>query len=50
MRGIRIVLSAKNQLDEKMALSDSSKDDFEHILWTAGTQNVNMQQNMFLKN
>ena len=36
----------KNRLDEKMALSDSSKDDFEHILWTAGTQNVNMQQNM----
>lgn len=36
----------KNQLDEKMALSDSSKNDFEHILWTAGTQNVNMQQNM----
>ena len=40
----------KNQLDEKMALSDSSKNDFEHILWTAGTHNVNMQQNMFLKN
>lgn len=40
----------KNQLDEKMALSDSAKNDFEHILWTAGTQNVNMQQNMFLKN
>lgn len=36
----------KNWLDEKMALSDSSKNDFEHILWTAGTQNVNMQQNM----
>ena len=36
----------KNWLNEKMALSDSSKDDFEHILWTAGTQNVNMQQNM----
>lgn len=36
----------KNRLDEKMALSDSAKNDFEHILWTAGTQNVNMQQNM----
>lgn len=40
----------KNRLDEKMALSDSAKNDFERILWTAGTQNVNMQQNRFLKN
>lgn len=36
----------KNRLDEKMVLSDSAKDDFESTLWTTGTQNVNMQQNM----
>lgn len=36
----------KNRLDEKIALSDSAKNDFEYILWTVGTQNVNMQQNM----